>query len=106
MSAYHNPADKAADDALEARGLPPIAYVDNQSGIYGAEAKIIAIKRGGMGFYPIHSRLSADQLNELEGVTVAQREAMLAGSMFGWHLKAADPSFQKDVLDRSDVLVG
>lgn len=30
-------------------------------------------------------------LNDREGVTEAQAEAMLAGSMFGWHCKGADP---------------
>ncbi len=101
MTIAINPIDKARDQALVARGLPPIAYADNTKGIYGSEARVIAIKRGESGFYPIQSRLTADQLNDAEGVTPAQREAMLSGSMFGWHLKGADPEFHQQLFDRS-----
>ena len=95
-----NPIDQARDEALAQRGLPEIAYVDNKDQQFIGGAPLIAIKRGEQGFHPIHSRLSADQLNELNSVTPAQREAMLCGSMFGWHLKGADPAFHQPLLDR------
>lgn len=94
MTITINPIDQARDDELVKRGLPALAYVDNNDGIYG-ESPIIAIKRGESGCYPIHARRSADELNTLEGVTCAQREAMLAGSMFGWHLPGADPKWHE-----------
>lgn len=94
-----NPIDQARDDELARRGLPPIAYADNRQGIYGP-APVIALKRGEPGYYPIHTPLTADALNQGEGVTPAQREAMLTGSMFGWHLKGADPAFHQALQDR------
>lgn len=91
-----NPLDDIRDDALAALGLPEVAYADNSKGIYCAGAKVIAIKRGENGFYPIYTQLTADQLNESAGVSSAQREAMITGSMFGWETKGADPkSYEK-----------
>ena len=101
MSSYINPIDLERDAALAEQGLPAIAYADNSKGIYGSESKVIAVKRGETGFYPIQSMLCADELNAAEGVSEAQREAMLTGSMFGWHLKGADPKFQQMLLDRA-----
>ena len=54
-----NPIDLARDDALSERGLPPIAYADNPKGVYGT-SPVIAVKRGEPGYYPIHTRLTAD----------------------------------------------
>jgi len=95
-----NPIDQARDDELARRGLPPIAYADNRGNRYGDPAPVVAIKRGEPGYYPIHSLLTADELNALEGVTPAQREAMLSGSMFGWHLKGADPKLHEQLRER------
>lgn len=61
--------------------------------------EIVAIRRGAMGWEPVDhcpedktGQEGADQLNELKGVTRAQAAAMLAGSMFGWAVPAADPA--------------
>ena len=97
-----NPIEQARDDVLAARGLPPIAYADNRQRIYDSDAPVIALKRGEPGYYPIHTPLSADALNQAEGVTPAQREAMLMGSMFGWHLKGADPAFHAELQARDN----
>jgi len=77
-----------SDAMLEAMGLPPIAYVDHA---LTPEAKVVAIKRGVLGYHPVVTNLSARELNEAAGVTPAQASAMLNGSMFGWHVPAGDP---------------
>lgn len=70
----------------------------------GSEEIIIA-KKGETGYYRTdkygHDREDAlnivAELNESGGVTRAQAEAMLAGSMFGWGCPAADPkSYDED----------
>lgn len=67
------------------------------------ENKIGIVKKGESGCYKTdllesnnlksHSEAESfvDELNKKLGVTRAQREAMMAGSMFGWHTPAADP---------------
>lgn len=87
---YHNPTDSIRDKNLAERGLPEIAYVDNREKVYG-DSPVIAIKRGETGYYPIQTTVTAADLNAQSGVTAEQVEAMLAGSMFGWHVKAALP---------------
>ena len=53
--------------------------------------KVIKIKRGVNGFYPTTlTPGEAMAVNQAENVTAYQLEAMLAGSMFGWHIPAAD----------------
>ena len=43
------------------------------------------------------NRLFADTANKLSGVTRAQEEAMLAGSLFGWSVPAAKPwNYERD----------
>lgn len=40
---------------------------------------------------PVEAMAWVERQNAKLGVTPAQREAMLAGSLFGWHLPIADP---------------
>jgi hypothetical protein len=57
------------------------------------------ITRGESGYYPTKTLMKTakdvDRFNSLLGVTTAQREAMEAGSMFGFHCGAADPDTYK-----------
>ena len=77
---------------------------------------IIRINRGESGFSPTIPRdlprdivknenMSLDEfidcLNEEIEVTPGQRKAMVAGSMWGWHTKLADP----DMYDEEGVVM-
>ncbi len=61
--------------------------------------QIICITNGQNGYFQskrfntaIEAAKYADSLNNYIGVTPSQREAMIIGSMFGWHVRAADPN--------------
>ena len=63
--------------------------------------ELICIKRGVSGYYhsdwstdnPAQNRELADYNNERLGVTQAQRLAMECGSIHGWSVRGADPSY-------------
>lgn len=74
-------------------GLPVFCYSTLPS-----DGTLIVIKNGEAGYYPSRltvqgksPRETADFVNGRTGVTKAQEAAMLAGSLFGWDCKAADP---------------
>ena len=55
--------------------------------------KFAIIRRGESGYAPGDAMLiPPDEYNKRIGVTKAQQSAMVAGSMFGWHLPCADPN--------------
>lgn len=58
-----------------------------------------AINRGVAGYSPIYgmSDTTAERLNKAAAVTVQQKEAMIAGSMFGWDVPGADPDTYKAI---------
>ncbi len=80
--------------------LPPRAWGINP-GSDGGAPEVIEVRRGVKGFYHtrtyrgVNACAQADvlvqTLNEQAGVTPAQREAMINGSMFGFETPAADP---------------
>jgi hypothetical protein len=79
-------------------GLPEACF-----SVLPGEGKLIYIKRSEMGYWhsnwdtgdPEQNRKLADYHNEKNGVTKAQEEAMLVGSMFGWDVPGADPKSYK-----------
>ena len=77
-------------DVLETlKKLPPECFAVTPLG------HVVNIQRGVMGHYLVPKSLiglvDIDKVNEGMGCSKAQREAMLGGSMFGWHIPAADP---------------
>lgn len=77
-----------------AEGLPELCW-----SILPGEGRLICIKRGERGYYPSdwetgdseQNRKIADYSNQKRGITKAQEEAMLCGSMHGWDVPGADP---------------
>ncbi|MCH5353645.1 MAG: hypothetical protein J1E06_09290 [Acutalibacter sp.] len=68
-------------------------------GVLPGTGEVIIIKKGETGYYKTEINMGdqaqnatlVDEYNQKLGVSKAQAEAMLTGSMFGWHIPAADP---------------
>jgi len=75
---------------------PASLYVNHPT----METQVVLVKKGLSGFYPVKRcsdreeadrlRVTLNQINDLPD-TPAMREAMLAGSMFGWDVPGAFP---------------
>ena len=82
------------------RGEVPAALPERCYSTLLDTGKVVILKRGETGYYrtdiPFTSREEAkalvDEYNRRLGVTKAQAAAMSAGSMFGFHVPAADPA--------------
>ena len=92
-----------------AEGLPEFCF----STMPGT-GELICIKRGESGYYPSdwntssreHNRQIADEQNRRLGVTPAQKEAMMCGSMFGWNVPGADPAFVEEMQKKQESQTG
>ncbi len=83
---------------LHLQVLPEQVYFDVDAGRVRAGAHeidvhtdwpVVAAKRGEQGYFPIQTRRTAAELNE-PGIEADVLEAMLVGSIFGWHLPIVD----------------
>lgn len=77
--------------------LPPFSF-----GVSMTDKKVVKLKRGVMGYYPtpaLPPNTDPDswalEMNKREGVDEWQAEAMMNGSIFGFHVPAADPAYLK-----------
>lgn len=73
--------------------LPPVAFAAHPT-----TGATVMIRRGERGYFLLATRLTADELNQVFGVTAAQSMAMLAGSLFGWECPGADPATYTELL--------
>ena len=92
-----------------AEGLPKLCFSTLPS-----TGELICIKRGESGYYPsdwntpdrAQNRQIADEQNQRLGVTPAQEEAMLCGSMHGWTVPGADPAFVEEMQKKQEQTGG
>jgi hypothetical protein len=65
--------------------------------------KAVGIRRNEAGYYPLESHGSLDTINRELGVSPAEREAMLAGSIFGWDAPLAQAEMHQDAKPYDDA---
>ena len=57
--------------------------------------EIIIIRYGESGYHKTEYKGNAMEYNEKIGVTWAQMQGMITGSMFGWDVPGANPEFHE-----------
>ena len=101
---YEQRIESEVRDVSERTHEPPLLHAYCYS-LIPSSGNLIKIMRGQKGYQSTcfnvpgdvrNNRRNADSLNEGMGVTKSQEAAMLAGSLFGWDTKAADPRSYAD----------
>lgn len=101
---YEQRIESEVRDVSERTHEPPLLPAYCYS-LIPSSGDLIKIMRGQKGYQSTcfnapgdvrNNRRNADSLNEGMGVTKSQEAAMLAGSLFGWDTKAADPRSYAD----------
>lgn len=89
----HKPRNTHKEAEENFKKLPEFCYAEHP-----VTKQPIRILRGESGYYPpLHKQVDIDEINGLLSVTYEQQEAMVMGSMFGWHIPAANPeTWEKD----------
>ena len=83
-----------------AKNFNPAALPEHCYAVLPSSGQLIEVRRGEKGYYPCaystgdraYNKVLANQFNAHEGISKAQASAMLAGSLFGWNVPAADPA--------------
>ena len=83
-----------------AKNFNPAALPEHCYAVLPGSGQLIEVRRGEKGYYPCaystgdreYNKVLANYFNAHEGISKAQAAAMLAGSMFGWNVPAADPA--------------
>jgi len=90
---------RSGDHGTMAAGLPAAAAVE----IASDPLAVAMVRAGCRGYWLIHvadhageAAAMRESINAALGVTIPQREAMAAGSMFGFSCPAADPAHYDD----------
>ena len=63
--------------------------------------EIIILKYGVSGYYPTGKKGNAMDYNEKIGVTWAQMQGMINGSMFGWDIPGINPEYFENLSNKS-----
>ncbi len=88
-------------ELLKARGLP-----DQCMSVNNVSGEMIVLILGERGYHEYtrqepDAQAAVDRINKALGVTKAQHDAMMAGSMCGWDVPGADPKMHEELPERS-----
>lgn len=61
-----------------------VIFLEPDDRFHRGTAKLVAVKVGETGYYPVETKATAEELNHTP-MTEEERQAAITASMFGWH---------------------